>query len=111
MRALVGMAVGVALLAGAGATAAGPTTQAAGARQAVKETVVTGQHRGHTNDKLHLKLDDGKEMTFLVEIPGDKDRKWQKDYETLSRISVTYHQRADGTFVATALKSAGDTPK
>jgi hypothetical protein len=46
-------------------------------------------HRGFTNEKLFLKLDDGKQMTFVVDIAGDKEPKWQKDFVTLSRITVT----------------------
>jgi hypothetical protein len=46
-------------------------------------------HRDFTNEKLFLKLDDGKQMTFFVDIAGDKERKWQKDFATLSRITVT----------------------
>jgi hypothetical protein len=67
----------------------------------------TGQHRGYTNDRLFLKLDDGKEMTFLVRIPGDKDWKWHKDFETLSRITVTYHTESGQDLpVATAIRAA-----
>ena len=72
-----------------------------------KEMTVTGQHRGYTNDQLFLKLDDEKEMTFLVRIPGDKDEKWHKDFETLSRITVTYHEEKGQKHpIATAIKSA-----
>ena len=70
------------------------------------DTVVTGQHRGFTNDKLYLKLDDETELTLLVDIPGDKDQKWHKDFETLSRVTVTYHKNADGKLVATAITKA-----
>ncbi|HKD11524.1 MAG TPA: hypothetical protein VKE50_05585 [Thermoanaerobaculia bacterium] len=67
----------------------------------------TGQHRGYTNDRLFLRLDDGKEMTFLVKIPGDKDWKWHKDFETLSRITVTYHAESGQDLpVATAIRAA-----
>jgi hypothetical protein len=31
----------------------------------VSDTVVTGQHRGFTNNKLYLKLDDGTELTLI----------------------------------------------
>ena len=74
---------------------------------------VTGQHRGFTNEKLFLKLDDGKEMTFVVDIPGDKERKWQKDFATLSPITVTYVTGAPGgPPIGTSLKiAAGDGKK
>jgi hypothetical protein len=81
---LIGVyAFALAVLLSWGATTA-PT--AAAATQTVE---VTGEHRGVTNEKLFLKLDDGKEMTFVVDIPGDKERQWQKDFATLSRITVT----------------------
>jgi hypothetical protein len=70
------------------------------------DTVVTGQHRGFTNNKLYLKLDDGTELTLIVNIPGDTDEKWHKDFETLSRITVTYHKNAEGKLVATSIKKA-----
>jgi hypothetical protein len=70
------------------------------------DIVVTGQHRGFTNNKFYLKLDDGTELTLIVDIPGDKDEKWHKDFETLSRITVTYHKNADGKLVATSIKKA-----
>jgi len=80
---------------------------------AVAQTAqVTGQHRGYTNEKLFLRLDDGKEMTFVVAIPGDTERKWQKDFATLSRITVTYVPGAAGGLpVATALKNAAEGGK
>jgi hypothetical protein len=71
-----------------------------------KETTATGQHRGFTNDKLYFLPDGGKEITLKVEIPGDKDWKWHKAFETLSRVTVTYHADADGKLVATAIKKA-----
>ena len=71
---------------------------------AAKDTVVTGQHNGYTNDKLFLKTGDGKELKLLVEIEGDKDRKWHDQFPILSRIAVTYHTKSDGTLVATAIK-------
>jgi hypothetical protein len=68
---LIGVyAFALAVLLSWGATTA-PT--AAAATQTVE---VTGEHRGVTNEKLFLKLDDGKEMTFVVDIPGDKERQW-----------------------------------
>jgi hypothetical protein len=70
------------------------------------DTVVTGQHRGFTNNKLYLKLDDGTELTLIVDIPGDKDEKWHKDFKTLSRITVTYHKNAEGKLVATSIKKS-----
>ncbi|MGE5208651.1 MAG: hypothetical protein ACM3KL_04890, partial [Alphaproteobacteria bacterium] len=69
-------------------------------------TVVTGEHRGFTNNKLYLKLDDGTELTLVVEIPGDKDEKWHTEFETLSRITVTYHKNAEGKLVVTSIKKA-----
>ena len=51
------------------------------------DTEVTGQHRGYTNNQLFVRLDNEKEMTFIVRIPGDQDRKWQNDFQTLSRIA------------------------
>ena len=90
-------------------TVKAPSSAAAGAQT----MEVTGQHRGFTNEKLFLKLDDGKEMTFVVDIPGDKERKWQKDFATLSRITVTYVTGAPGgPPIATSLKiAAGDGKK
>jgi len=90
-------------------TATAPSSAAAGAQT----MEVTGQHRGFTNEKLFLKLDDGKEMTFVVDIPGDKQRKWQKDFATLSRITVTYVTGVPGgPPIATSLKiAAGDGKK
>lgn len=70
------------------------------------DTVVTGQHRGFTNNKLYLKLDDGTELTVIVDIPGDKDEKWHNDFETLSRVTVTYHKTPEGKLVATSIKKA-----
>jgi len=83
----------------------------AGEKAAVKDTVVTGQHRGFTNDKLYLRLDDDKEITLVVDIPGDKDRKWQKDFEMNSRVTVTYHPNAEGKLVATSIKAAAAKAK
>jgi hypothetical protein len=71
------------------------------------DTVVTGQHRGFTNDELYLRLDDGKEIKLIVAIPGDKDSKWQDAYQMNSRITVTYHKNGDGKLVATEIKKAG----
>jgi hypothetical protein len=68
---------------------------------------VTGQHRGYTNHQLYLRLDNDKEMTFIVRIPGDKDEKWQNDFQTLSRITVTYHDEAEAKYpIATAIRVA-----
>ena len=102
----------VALLSGSVTTAqtgTAPSSAAAGSQT----MEVTGQHRGFTNEKLFLKLDDGKEMTFVVDIPGDKERKWHKDFATLSRITVTYVTGAPGgPPIATSLKNAaGDGGK
>lgn len=90
-------------------TATAPSPAAAG----TQTMELTGQHRGFTNEKLFLKLDDGKEMTFVVDIPGEKERKWQKDFATLSRITVTYVTGAPGRPpIATSLKiAAGDGKK
>ena len=76
------------------------------AKKEAKGTVATGEHRGYTNDKLHFLPDGGKELTLKVEIPGDNDRKWHKEYPTLSRVTVTYHKAADGSLVATSIKKA-----
>ena len=79
----------------------------AAAKKAEKGTIVaTGQHRGYTNDKLHFLPDGGKELTLLVEIPGDNERKWHKVFETLSRVTVTYRIEADSRLVATSIKKA-----
>ena len=80
--------------------------QPAAAQKDTKGTVAIGQHRGYTNDKLHFLPDGGKELTLKVEIPGDKERKWHKEYETLSRVTVTYHKAADGSLVATSIKKS-----
>jgi len=82
------------------------------ATSSVQAKEVSGQHRGYTNDELYLRLDDGKEMTFLVRIPGDKDAKWHQDFETLSRITVTYRQGPnDKQPVAIAIRKAGPPKK
>lgn len=74
---------------------------------AVPDQEITGEHRGYTNDQLFLRLDDEKEMTFLVRIPGDAEEKWHKDFQTRSRITVTYHQgQGDKLPVATAIRQA-----
>jgi hypothetical protein len=68
---------------------------------------VTGEHRGYTNEELFLRLDDEKEMTFLVRIPGDAGAKWHHQFEILSRITVTYHQEAGEKLpIATAIRTA-----
>lgn len=90
-------------------TAAAQSTAAPMAAAVAQTAQVTGQHRGYTNDKLFLRLDDGKEMTFVVAIPGDTERKWQKDFATLSRITVTYGAgAAGGPPVATAIRNAAE---
>jgi hypothetical protein len=97
-----------ALLAAPFATVAQDKTPSSTAPAPAKALEVMGQHRGFTNDKLYLKLDNEKEMTFLVNIPGDKDWQWHKDFETLSRIAVTYHQGpGEALPVAIAIKKAG----
>ena len=78
----------------------------AAAQKDAKGTVATGEHRGYTNDKLHFLPDGGKEITLKVEIPGDGERKWHKEFATLSRVTVTYHKAADGSLVATSIKKA-----
>jgi hypothetical protein len=35
-------------------------------------------------------------MTFVVDIAGDKERKWQKEFATGSRITVSYISGAPG---------------
>jgi hypothetical protein len=95
------LVVGLVACGGLSVIAEAPT-QSSGA----SDTVVTGQHRGFTNNKLYLKLDDGTELTLIVDIPGDKDEKWHKDFKTLSRIAVTYHKNAEGKLVATSIKKA-----
>lgn len=82
----------------------------AGPEAAAADVIVTGQHRGFTNDKLYLRLDDEKELTLVVNIPGDKDQNWHKEFETLSRVTVTYHKTADGKLVATSIKKT-EAPK
>lgn len=73
---------------------------------------ITGQHRGFTNEKIFLRQDDGKELTFVVAIPGDTERKWQKEFATLSRITVTYVPGpAGGLPTATAIRRATDGDK
>jgi len=75
-------------------------------------TQVTGQHRGFSNEKLFLRPDDGKELTFVVAIPGDANRQWQKDFAVLSRITVTYRAGAPGAPpIVTAIRRAVDTGK
>ncbi len=82
-------------------------TAAPAAKTAAHDTVVTGQHRGYTNDELYLRLDNDKEMTFLVRIPGDKDWKWHNEFATLSRITVTYHSEpGEKRPIVTAIKAA-----
>lgn len=78
----------------------------AAAQKDAKETVATGQHRGYSNDKLYFRPDGGDEVTLKVQIPGDKDWKWHKEFETMSRVTVTYHKAADGSLVATSIKKA-----
>ena len=78
---------------------------------APKSLTVTGQHRGFTNSELYLRLDNDKEMTFLVQIPGDKDQAWHNQYKTLSRITVTYQEVPGKKPVATAIAKAEDPGK
>ena len=71
------------------------------------ESEVTGQHRGYTNHELYLRLDNNKEMTFIVSIPGDTTDQWHEAFETLSRITVIYHEvPGEKHPIATAIKSA-----
>jgi hypothetical protein len=68
---------------------------------------VTGQDRGYTNHDLFLRLDNDKEMTFTVRIPGDTTDQWHDAFKTLSRITVTYHEvQGEKHPIATAIKSA-----
>jgi hypothetical protein len=106
MRALRAMLVAFSVSGAAVGLAIADQSKPATEKAAAVDTVVTGQHRGFTNDKLYLRLDDDKEITLLVDIPGDKDRQWQKDFQMNSRVTVTYHQNADGKLVATSIKAA-----
>jgi hypothetical protein len=99
---LVALSIGGAL---AGLSTAGQSKPAS-EKAAAADTVVTGQHRGFTNDKLYLRLDDDEEITLLVDIPGDKDRQWQKDFQVNARVTVTYHKNPEGKLVATSIKAA-----
>jgi hypothetical protein len=82
-------------------------TPPAGAPSASGDLEITGEHRGYTNDQLFLRISDEKEMTFVVRIPGDQEEKWHTDFKTLSRITVTYHQKpGDKLPVATAIRPA-----
>jgi hypothetical protein len=83
-----------------------PKAAAKGSATDSKNLTVTGQHRGFTNKELYLRLDNDKEMTFVVEIPGDKDEAWHNQYKTLSRITVTYHDVPGKKPVATAIAKA-----
>ena len=104
--------VAAAALLSAGVVAAQAAKAPPSTSAAAKAMEDTGQHRGFTNDKLFLQPDDGKEMTFVVEIAGDKERKWQKDFATGSRITVTYVSGAGGGApIATSLKQAADAGK
>ena len=81
-------------------------------RAAAQATEITGEHRGFTNEKLFLLADGGKEMTLVVDIPGDRERKWQKDFATGSRITVSYIPGApDGPVIAKSIRKAADTAK
>jgi hypothetical protein len=104
MRAWKGLWV-VATVAGIAASAA-VDAQDKGAKAPAGATVVTGEHRGYTNDKLHFTPEGGKEITLLVQIPGDKEGKWRKDHQIFSRITVTYTRNPDGSLVATSIKAA-----
>ncbi len=82
-------------------------TPTVGDSSASGDLEITGQHRGYTNDRLFLRVSDEKEMSFVVKIPGDEGAKWHTDFETLSRITVTYHQGpGDKLPVATAIRPA-----
>jgi hypothetical protein len=73
----------------------------------VQNLTITGKHRGYTNKDLYLLPDNGKEMTFIVQIPGDTDEAWHKQFEMSSRITVTYHQvPGNAKPVATAIAKA-----
>ncbi|APV51683.1 hypothetical protein BWI17_19485 [Betaproteobacteria bacterium GR16-43] len=73
---------------------------------AAKNLTVTGQNRGYTNKELYLRLDNEKEMTFVVEIPGDKTDAWHDQFKMFSRITVTYHDVPGKKPVATAIANA-----
>lgn len=89
-----------------------PASPPASGAPAVTSKQVTGQHRGYSIDKLFFRLDDGKDITFFVAIPGDKqvgqkDVKWHGQFEMMSRITITYHQGPTDEFpVVTAIKNA-----
>jgi hypothetical protein len=81
--------------------------QAPAEKAKVADIEVTGQHRGYTNSELYLRLDNDKEMTFSVHIPGDTTEQWHDAFKTLSRITVTYHEvPGEKHPVATAIKAA-----
>src|SRR5690242_14354301 len=103
LRIVLALAFGVGAL---GVVAMADPAKALSEKASDSDIVVTAQDRGFTNDKLYLRLDDDKEITLIVDIPGDKDRKWQKDYAMNSRVTVTYHKNAEGKLVATSIKAA-----
>jgi hypothetical protein len=66
-------AFAVAALLSGGVTTAQTVKAPSSAAAGTQTMEVTGQHRGFTNEKLFLKLDDGKEMTFVVDIPATRN--------------------------------------
>ena len=102
----IALLVSIALLAVA-ALAEQPKTPSKAPGASVQSISVTGKHRGYTNNELYLLPDNGKEMTFIVQIVGDKDQAWHKQFEMSSRITVTYHQvPGNAKPVATAIAKA-----
>ena len=103
----IALSASIALLAVA-ALAQQPKPPSKAFAMSVESISVTGKHRGYTNNELSLKLDNDKEMTFLVQIPGDKEQAWHKQFEMSSRITVTYYQVPGKTqLVATSITKAG----
>ena len=81
--------------------------QAPAATGKTTDIEVTGQHRGYTNHELFVRLDNDKEMTFTVRIPGDTSDQWHDQFQTLSRITVTYHEAPGEKHpIVTAIKPA-----
>jgi hypothetical protein len=55
---------------------------------------------------------DGEEMTFVVDIAGDKERKWEKEFVTGSRITVSYISGAPGAApIAKSIRKAAAAEK
>ena len=106
---VVALLISISLIAGV-AFAAPPSSPSKPSGTSPTSVTVTGQHRGYTNSELFLKLDNDKEMTFLVQIPNDKEEAWHSQFKTLSRIVVTYHEvPGKKQLIATAIAKA-DAP-